>query len=293
MADKADFETKLEPELDQSTRPIRSKSRGLRFLAHFALYAAIICFTAGEFGIMGAILLNLGLCMLAAFLLGLRSGMTLYESYTFSGLGAVVGLVMAGLLGPVLSLLGYEEETGPRKEREAAFVAVDAAMRRAATAGLAPFDRSEPGVAAALDRLPESNFARPGIVGDLIQRLDDPDPVVRAEVVLALGRYEGETTRILPLLEVRLKAPDPRMRAAAIVALAGMRPWLPALEAQILAALADPDDRVQVAAVTALLSVKGFLRADQDGDRLRAAAVNSTPTTRMRVAALADQLGTR
>ncbi len=252
-----------------------------------------------EYGATGMIGGAVGLGALSFLMITIVASWKLKEPYTEQEIlgmgycGGCLGLFSGFCLIPVLLWLGYDDDPKARKQEAARFAALDAAFLQVANRPLPPWDRLHPKAVAALQRLPDHPLDRIKTVAELIKRLDNPDPVVQAEVVLALGRYEGLTSQILPLLTARLGFPDPRIRAAATVALAGMRPWTPELEALIFARLTDPDERVQSAAVTAVVQVKHFLPDRGSMDRLRAAVKPGQLTTRRKIAVLLQGLAER
>ena len=269
----------------------------LRVLARFGvpigLVAWILVAVSREGGTFAGAMVSLALGAALGLAWGLRRGLGGYPSYRMARFGAFLGFVGFVPIACLLNGLGFEDDTGPGKAHRAALAEVEGAMRRAARVPDPdrPYDRLAPEVERAMGGLPDHPMDRPTSVDALIAHLDDPDPAIRAQVALALGRFEGMATRILPLLEARLGSPEPRTRAAAAVALTGMRPWTPSLRDRLLPMLADPDDRVELAAVAAVRKVLPFLGADRSSvDRLREAAAAAHPAAKRELEAILARL---
>ena len=102
---------------------------------------------------------------------------------------------------------------------------------------------------AALDRLIATRNARPELLPQLAQLLDDPDLAVAGKAAMALA-LRGDEAR--PMLAQLLAEGSPQQRWGATVALsqtrANLRPFLPALTRQ----LAEPDVRLIHASLAAL-----------------------------------------
>ena len=94
-------------------------------------------------------------------------------------------------------------------------------------------------------------------VRQLQAALGDPDPAVRKDAALALGRLASAATAALPrLAEVLRNDPDPAVRSAAAEAIRKMSPASRAVVGDLAAALRDPEPFVRMNACIALLSLK-------------------------------------
>ncbi|WZO98844.1 HEAT repeat domain-containing protein [Isosphaeraceae bacterium EP7] len=234
-----------------------------------ALSLWLIEVVAYAYGIMSVAIVCVALGAVCGLAITVKFRMTLKDAFESARLGMIVGFLgWCVIVAPAMSLIGYEDDTGPRKRREACIAAIRAAMKQAATDGRAPFDALSRPVESALAKLPDHPLDRPLSVAGLLPILDDPDPNVRAQVILALGRFESVSSTILPLLLQQFDAKEPRIRAAATVSLAGMRPWTTALRDRIFEMLTDEIAEVRSAAVTAVGKIAVFL-GDGDLERLR------------------------
>ena len=93
-------------------------------------------------------------------------------------------------------------------------------------------------------------------VRQLNRALSDPDPEVRKEAALALGRTSDATDSLPRLAEVMRHDTDPAVRAAAAAAIGKMAPSSRAVVGDLAAALHDPTPLVRMHATLALLRLK-------------------------------------
>jgi HEAT repeat protein len=229
----------------------------LRNILILTIPPALLCFifhlVAKEWGSQGVLAICLGLGAVCGFGVAISQNLSPYQTCKMTRAGLLPGLVLGGILAAILSWMGYENDTGPGKKHEARLAAVELAMINAARNADLPFDKLLPAVKRELDNLPDHPSDRSISVVGLIARLKHPNPLVRSQAMLALGRYEGYPDRIVPVLEIGMQADEPRMRAAAVTAIAAMRPLSAAMQSQILAMMSDKDRDVQLAAATAAI----------------------------------------
>jgi HEAT repeat protein len=94
-------------------------------------------------------------------------------------------------------------------------------------------------------------------VRELIRALGDPDPAIRREAALGLGRLNSAATRALPRLAETLRGdPERTVRAAAAEAIRKMHPASREVLGDLAQALRDPEPMVRMQSALALLSLK-------------------------------------
>ena len=242
----------------------------LKFL-RWVLPAALVCWiidgVAREWGIFSVIYVCLAAGAILGLILAVLSGLSPLETYRTTRIGLLPGFIAWLVIMPVLWTLGYEMETAPRKAREAAFLAIKSAMQEP---GDIPFDELRPEVEEALRKLPSHPNDRPDSIAGLTKLLNDPDPLVRSQAMLALGRFEGYADRLMPTFDAGMKSDNPRLRAAALTALTQMRPFTTEMQSPVIPMLADKDWDVRLAAAEAVKRIIPLVR-EGDARRLRAA----------------------
>ena len=132
----------------------------------------------------------------------------------------------------------------------------DAVAVSAAIAGIHSQDVTERRIAAGI----LGNLSLPETTNAMVEALDDPDATVRAAILKAIGRSEATPT----LLEVaaRLQDEDPEVRLQAVIALRQLAPYPRGLKTGLAPLLDDPDPAVRSHVAATLLSLGPDERAE-------------------------------
>lgn len=244
---------------------------------------------ARECGIMAVCYLCLGSGALLGFLIAIRRKLDLVQIFEATRFGLLPGFLVWIVLAPVLGGLGYEDDTRPRKEREAAIASLVATMRLAAQHQHLPYNRLQPEVQTAVEKLPGRTHHAKHLVDGLIARLKDPDPLLRSQILLAFGSFEGHSVQLMPTLETAMQSDQPRIRAAATVAMAGMRPFTLPMQERVFSMLSDRNPSVQLTTAATLRRIAHLLNSEDSKLRLRDALKGANPRIRSLLDRVANQ----